>query len=91
MGDFDPCECVWNHENAMRRLINMVRNLSWCLLYCMLACCRFDSESHVIFQTFLVSPHILLPLSDVGVMTVPYMCVNMFVMKRLWPFVSCLK
>ena len=24
MGDFDPCECVWSHEHAMRRLINMV-------------------------------------------------------------------
>lgn len=27
MGDYDPCECVniFNHENAMRRLINMLR------------------------------------------------------------------
>ena len=24
MADFDPCECIWNHENAMQRLINMV-------------------------------------------------------------------
>lgn len=22
--DFDPCECVWNHELAMRRLISLV-------------------------------------------------------------------
>lgn len=21
---FDPCECVWNHEHAMQRLINLV-------------------------------------------------------------------
>lgn len=26
MGDYDPCECVWNHEHAMRRLINMLRS-----------------------------------------------------------------
>ncbi|XP_067938636.1 small integral membrane protein 14-like isoform X1 [Watersipora subatra] len=28
MSDGDPCECVWawSHENAMRRLINMLRN-----------------------------------------------------------------
>jgi len=24
-GDFDPCECVWSHELATRRLINMIR------------------------------------------------------------------
>lgn len=23
-GGFDPCECVWNHEMAMRRLLNVV-------------------------------------------------------------------
>ena len=23
-GGYDPCECVWSHENAMRRLINLV-------------------------------------------------------------------
>ncbi|KAK9889791.1 hypothetical protein WA026_007168 [Henosepilachna vigintioctopunctata] len=22
----DPCECVWDHENAMRRLLNLLRN-----------------------------------------------------------------
>ncbi|XP_074640874.1 small integral membrane protein 14-like [Tubulanus polymorphus] len=26
MSDFDPCECVWNHEHAMRRLLNLLRN-----------------------------------------------------------------
>ncbi|KAK7087833.1 small integral membrane protein 14-like [Littorina saxatilis] len=26
MSDFDPCECVWNHENAMQRLINLLRS-----------------------------------------------------------------
>ncbi|XP_013382479.1 small integral membrane protein 14-like [Lingula anatina] len=26
MADFDPCECVWNHESAMQRLINLLRN-----------------------------------------------------------------
>ena len=31
MADFDPCECIWNHENAMQRLINMLRNTqSYC-------------------------------------------------------------
>lgn len=25
-GGFDPCECVWNHEGAMQRLLNMLRN-----------------------------------------------------------------
>ncbi|XP_067680151.1 small integral membrane protein 14-like [Haliotis asinina] len=25
-GGFDPCECIWNHENAMQRLINLLRN-----------------------------------------------------------------
>jgi len=24
-GNFDPCECVWSHELATRRLINMIR------------------------------------------------------------------
>jgi hypothetical protein len=24
-GDMDPCECVWSHELATRRIINMVR------------------------------------------------------------------
>ncbi|XP_018568643.1 small integral membrane protein 14 [Anoplophora glabripennis] len=23
---FDPCECVWGHELAMRRLLNVLRN-----------------------------------------------------------------
>ncbi len=23
-GGFDPCECIWNHENAMQRLMNLV-------------------------------------------------------------------
>jgi len=25
-GGFDPCECVWSHEHAMRRLINLLRS-----------------------------------------------------------------
>ncbi|XP_065345416.1 small integral membrane protein 14 [Cloeon dipterum] len=27
MGDdeFDPCECIWNHEMAMRRLLSLLR------------------------------------------------------------------
>lgn len=25
-GGMDPCECVWSHELATRRIINMVRN-----------------------------------------------------------------
>ncbi|CAD5126010.1 DgyrCDS14187 [Dimorphilus gyrociliatus] len=25
-GGFDPCECVWSHEGAMQRLLNMLRN-----------------------------------------------------------------
>ncbi|XP_041347944.1 small integral membrane protein 14-like [Gigantopelta aegis] len=25
-GEFDPCECIWNHETAMQRLINLLRN-----------------------------------------------------------------
>ncbi|XP_077995433.1 small integral membrane protein 14-like [Glandiceps talaboti] len=25
-GGFDPCECIWNHEHAMRRLISLLRN-----------------------------------------------------------------
>ncbi|XP_065558295.1 small integral membrane protein 14-like [Artemia franciscana] len=25
-GGYDPCECVWSHEMAMRRLINMLRD-----------------------------------------------------------------
>ncbi|GAB1597784.1 small integral membrane protein 14-like [Argonauta hians] len=24
-GSFDPCECIWSHENAMRRLIQLLR------------------------------------------------------------------
>ncbi|KAF7282610.1 small integral membrane protein 14 [Rhynchophorus ferrugineus] len=24
--DFNPCECFWNHELAMRRLLNILRN-----------------------------------------------------------------
>ncbi|XP_030757874.1 small integral membrane protein 14 [Sitophilus oryzae] len=23
---FNPCECIWNHEFAMRRLLNVLRN-----------------------------------------------------------------
>ncbi|KAK6195997.1 hypothetical protein SNE40_001308 [Patella caerulea] len=26
MSDFDPCECIWNHETAMQRLMNLLRN-----------------------------------------------------------------
>ena len=26
-GDFDPCECSWNIEAAMRRLISLVMNI----------------------------------------------------------------
>jgi len=30
-GGFDPCECVWNHENAMQRLLNLLRqSQSYC-------------------------------------------------------------
>ncbi|XP_072044675.1 small integral membrane protein 14-like isoform X2 [Amphiura filiformis] len=25
-GGFDPCECIWGHESAMRRLIDMLRD-----------------------------------------------------------------
>ncbi|KAJ8984840.1 hypothetical protein NQ317_013041 [Molorchus minor] len=25
-GGFDPCECIWSHEMAMRRLLNVLRN-----------------------------------------------------------------
>ncbi|KAJ8952816.1 hypothetical protein NQ318_008137 [Aromia moschata] len=25
-GGFDPCECIWGHEMAMRRLLNVLRN-----------------------------------------------------------------
>ncbi|XP_060528642.1 small integral membrane protein 14 [Cylas formicarius] len=25
-GSFDPCACIWNHELAMRRLLNVLRN-----------------------------------------------------------------
>ncbi|XP_070572297.1 small integral membrane protein 14-like [Ptychodera flava] len=25
-GEWDPCECIWNHEHAMRRLISLLRN-----------------------------------------------------------------
>lgn len=25
-GGFDPCECVWNHQMAMQRLLNMLRD-----------------------------------------------------------------
>jgi len=25
-GGFDPCECIWNHENNMQRLMNLLRN-----------------------------------------------------------------
>jgi len=25
-GGFNPCECIWNHEMAMRRLLNVLRN-----------------------------------------------------------------
>ncbi|PVD31335.1 hypothetical protein C0Q70_06747 [Pomacea canaliculata] len=26
MSEFDPCECIWNHESAMQRLINLLRS-----------------------------------------------------------------
>jgi len=26
MSDFDPCECVWNHEHAMQRLLSILRS-----------------------------------------------------------------
>ncbi len=32
--DFDPCECVWNHELAMRRLISLVSLLFIFSSYC---------------------------------------------------------
>lgn len=25
-GGFDPCECIWSHEGAMQRLLNVIRN-----------------------------------------------------------------
>uniref|UniRef100_A0A1W7R9K0 Small integral membrane protein 14 n=1 Tax=Hadrurus spadix TaxID=141984 RepID=A0A1W7R9K0_9SCOR len=25
-GGFDPCECIWSHEQAMQRLISLLRN-----------------------------------------------------------------
>lgn len=25
-GGYDPCECIWNHENNMQRLMNLLRN-----------------------------------------------------------------
>lgn len=29
-GGFDPCECVWGHEMAMRRLLSVVGFLLMC-------------------------------------------------------------
>lgn len=30
-GGFDPCECVWSHEMAMRRLLSLLRqSQSYC-------------------------------------------------------------
>ncbi|RXG73288.1 Small integral membrane protein 14, partial [Armadillidium vulgare] len=36
---FDPCECVWSHEMAMRRLLSIVRNdtMMFALLWVALA------------------------------------------------------
>lgn len=31
-GGFNPCECIWNHEMAMRRLLNVVGG-TWLLYY----------------------------------------------------------
>lgn len=25
-GGYDPCECIWSHEQAMRRLISLLRS-----------------------------------------------------------------
>ncbi|KAG9479613.1 hypothetical protein GDO78_011569 [Eleutherodactylus coqui] len=30
-GDFDPCECICSHDYAMRRLINLVRIMTYYL------------------------------------------------------------
>jgi Protein of unknown function (DUF2615) len=34
-GNFDPCECVWSHEMAMQRLMNLVCH--FICVYCYLA------------------------------------------------------
>lgn len=60
MGDdgFDPCECLWGHEMAMRRLLNMLRNSqSDCTDTVCYAPSRNESlgdESSLVFMTLCI-------------------------------------
>lgn len=38
--DFDPCECIFNHESSMQRLLNMLRQSQG---YCNDVVCQTDS------------------------------------------------
>ena len=42
---FDPCECIWNQELAMRRLINLVKSTSFAVN--LLLCCMGFQICHL--------------------------------------------
>ncbi|VEN55392.1 unnamed protein product [Callosobruchus maculatus] len=57
-GGMDPCECIWGHELAMRRLLNILRNSQ---SYCTDAECiindtpaRQSNPDHALLMTIFV-------------------------------------
>ncbi|VDK38793.1 unnamed protein product [Taenia asiatica] len=46
--DFDPCECIYNHETSMQRLLTMLRQSQ---AYCNDVVCQSDQSSWIMNQS----------------------------------------
>lgn len=46
--DFDPCECIYNHETSMRRLLTMLRQSQ---AYCNDVVCQSEQSSPLMNQS----------------------------------------
>jgi len=50
----DPCECIWNHEMAMQRLMNLVSE--WLSYYSYVVACvslKLNLSSAMYFSSFM--------------------------------------
>jgi len=53
-GDFDPCECIFNHEMAMRRLLSLLRQSQ---AYCTDSeCMQVSQNDSQVYLTTNASP-----------------------------------
>uniref|UniRef100_A0A8C4RNU1 Small integral membrane protein 14 n=1 Tax=Erpetoichthys calabaricus TaxID=27687 RepID=A0A8C4RNU1_ERPCA len=61
-GGFDPCECICSHDNAMRRLINLLRQSQ---SYCTDTECLQESKLNLLVYYRLIYYFFVLPCSEI--------------------------